>query len=90
MKAAIYIEQKIKKGPRAGETLGWAGYIYADREVEAENYTYLKDAMDQWGNSVKVYRASEITAFEHPGGTAKTDLVVLFTDQPTAHLEGAK
>lgn len=90
MKAAIYIEQKIKKGERAGETIGWAGYIYADGEVDADSYTFVKEASDQWGNIVSVYRAEEITGFEYPGGTAKTDLVVLFEKQPLSHLEGAK
>lgn len=75
MKAAIYIEQKSKK---TGEPLYWAGYIYADEEVDPSRFSFVKNAFDQWGKAVKVYRASEKTYLETPGGAKGTDLVVLF------------
>lgn len=75
MKAAIYIEQKSKKD---GQPLFWAGYIYADEEVEEKNFTFVKDSKDQWGKNVKVYQAKEKSYMETPGGVKSTDLVVLF------------
>lgn len=80
MKAAIYIEQKIKK---TGAVLGWGGYIYATEEVNASDYTFVKEATDQWGKTVKVYKANEPSYLETPGGVKKSDLVILFTNQPT-------
>jgi hypothetical protein len=75
MKAAIYIEQKSKK---TGEIMPWAGYIYADEEVNKNDFTYIKDSKDQWGKDVKVYQAAQSSHLETPGGIESTDLVVLF------------
>jgi hypothetical protein len=79
MKAAIYIEVKGRTNRRLdGRIFPWAGYIYADKEVNPADYEYIKDSKDQWEKPVKVYKAKESTYFEYPGGLKKTDLVVLF------------
>lgn len=75
MKSAVYIEQTSKKD---GKKLYWAGYVYADKEVDAKDYTFVKNSFDQWGKEVKVYKASEKTYIGTPGGTKGSDLVVLF------------
>lgn len=77
MQAAIYIEQRIKK---TGETIGWAGYIYASGEVDPAEYVAVKEATDQWGATVQVYRSKDVQYFEHPGGVSKSNLVVLFEE----------
>lgn len=76
MKAAIYIEQTAKK---TGKPLYWAGYIYADKKVNKKDFTYIKDSFDQWDKLVKVYKANETSYLETPGGTQKSNLVVLFS-----------
>lgn len=86
MKAAIYIEQTIKRGPQAGKVIGWGGYIYATEEVNASDYTFEKTGTDQWGNEVSIYKAKEATYLETPGGVKKTDRVILFTNQPAAKI----
>lgn len=80
MKSAIYIEQKIKG---SNQLLGWAAYVYApEKDVQLDDYTFVKQAKDQWGKTVKVYKAKEVSYMETPGGVKKTDLVVLFENQP--------
>lgn len=77
MKAAIYIEVKGKKEAE-GKIFPWAGYTYADKEVDPSEYTFVKDSFDQWDKPVKVYQAKQKAHFEFPGGLEKTDKVVLF------------
>ena len=83
MKAAMYIETKIKKGPKAGQTIGWAGYIYETEEINPADYTYLRDGFDQWDQPVKIYQAPITRHLGTPGGTRSTSLAVLFDKQPT-------
>lgn len=78
MKAAIYIEQTVKKGPKAGQVNCWAGYVYATETINPADYELVKDSVDQWGKKVKVYKAKESMHLETPGGIQKSDLVVLF------------
>lgn len=78
MKSAIYIEQKIRKGEKKGQIIGWAGYIYSEGTVNEKDFIFVKEATDQYYKPVKVYKATETTHFEHPGGVAKTNLVVLY------------
>jgi hypothetical protein len=78
MKAALYIEQTVKKGPKKGEVMGWGGYIYATETINPADYTFVKQAKDQWDKTVKVYKAKETRGIETPGGVMKSNLVVLF------------
>lgn len=78
MQQAIYIEQKVKKGPQAGKTIGWAGYAYADDAGDLDNYKYIRQATDQWGNEIAIYKAQHIYGLETPGGIKRTNLVTLY------------
>lgn len=82
MKSAIYIEVKATKGENKGKIYPWAGYIYSDKEVNPKDYSFVKNSIDQWDNPVKVYKASEKSYIDTPGGAKGTDLVVLFDKQP--------